>query len=449
MIVEVFPVLLGHSKSGKMKEWRIYVEHDEESVSIVTQTGYVNGKKTEHRKEVKEGKNLGKSNETTHFEQAYAEAQSTWKDKITRGGYFQGHDSLATTSEKKAMGSMIPPPPTAASSSKSTSMIGGGEQDEEEEEEEGTAEGTADVSSAVMYPMLANKWTVKKTIEEETFVQPKLDGVRCMCTLNPETGEVLMLSRTGQPYLHLTPIRTAIEMLFKTLPKETMDHLGPFWLDGELYSHDIPFQKITSIVRKKKAEDKEASLLQYHIYDVYLQQYPLTPFADRFIALQSIESHIMTTKALKTSPLRMVETKQISPSTNLLEKHNAYTEEGYEGMMIRYGKGIYRPKYRSNDLLKYKLFEDHEYPIVGFKESNGIPGTIQFICQVPQKKSKDTITFTTDMMGTFESRKEMFEDAVKAFDKKMKGKKLTVQHQGYTDAGIPRFPKGKTIRDYE
>jgi len=458
MIVEVFPVLLGNSKNGKMKEWRIYIENDSTNdiITIVTMTGYIDGKKTEHRKEIKSGKNIGKTNETSIYEQAKQEALSTWKDKIKRGGYYQGPDALSVKSnvsteveqtnvneEKEEEVESVP---------KKNSQKKKGKKKNEEEEENDDSE---NLMPALIYPMLAQKWTLKKSIEKETFIQPKLDGVRCMSRFfhYPEEANkpdsVLLLSRTGQPYYHLDKLR---EMIFKFYEhpsiKAWMEEYGPFWLDGELYRHGTAFQKITSIVRKKKISDSDSDLIQYHIYDIYVENSQELPFSDRSELLECF-SAIYKELDPGFEKIQFVKTEKIDPTCNLLEKHNVFVDEGYEGMMIRYGRGIYLPKYRSNELLKYKLFEDHEYKIVDFKESAGIPGTIQFICEYIDKKKGVSGTFTTDMKGPFEERKIMFEKALKSFDKTMKGKKLTVQHQGYTDSDVPRFPKGKAIRDYE
>ena len=423
MSLHSFPLLLGESKNGKTKEWRIYIEENKvaQTITIVTQTGYVDGKKVLHRKDIQSGKNIGKVNETTPLEQAMAEALSTWKDKIKRGGYKPEPGVMETLMEEEE------------------------ELEEQETNVGSSSSSTAVVQPSMMYPMLAQKWTDKKKIEPNTFVQPKLDGVRCMMKFIPEKKEVLCLSRTGQPYHHLNLIRQAIQDFFQHVKIQywMKKHGSSFWLDGELYRHDMPFQKITSIVRKKKKEDTEADQLQYHIYDIYFENHPDWNFQERAQHLQSFAT------LFQHPNIQWVDTKMIQPDANLLTLHNEYVEKGYEGMMIRYPNGMYRPKYRSNELLKYKMFEDDEYTIVDYKESAGIPGTIQFICSYTNSVNGETQTFTTDMKGPFEWRGQLFEDAKKHFDKKMKGKPLTVQHQGFTDSGAPRFPKGKSIRDYE
>jgi DNA ligase-1 len=50
--------------------------------------------------------------------------------------------------------------------------------------------------------------------------------------------------------------------------------------------------------------------------------------------------------------------------------------------------------------------------------------------------------------GTIESRKKLWAEW-EANPNDFIGKELTVQYQELTPKGIPRFPKGLAIRDYE
>ena len=76
-----FPILYGEATNGKCKEWTIKVE----GTTIVRTHGYSDGKKTESKKEITQGKNIGKKNETTPFQQACSEAQSLWTKQVAKG----------------------------------------------------------------------------------------------------------------------------------------------------------------------------------------------------------------------------------------------------------------------------------------------------------------------------------------------------------------------------
>ena len=103
--------------------------------------------------------------------------------------------------------------------------------------------------------------------------------------------------------------------------------------------------------------------------------------------------------------------------------------------------GIYKLKYRSKNLQKYKTFYDSEFEIVGFKEGDGTnKGLIIFECKV----NDSGLTVDVTPSFPFEVRKEMFKNG-----KTFIGKFLTVKYQNITDDGNLRFPIGLAIRDYE
>ena len=152
--VKEFPILYGEATNGKCKEWSIKVE-ETATVLIVRTHGYSDGKKIESKKEITQGKNIGKKNETTPFQQACSEAQSLWTKQVAKG------------------------------------------YKENKEIEEKT----------VLLPMLAHDFNKRgKDIKFPCFVQPKLDGVRCM--VHTENGETVFTSRTGKVFEYLIHLKT-------------------------------------------------------------------------------------------------------------------------------------------------------------------------------------------------------------------------------------------------
>jgi len=65
-----FEPLFATDKNGKTKEWTIRVDKHTNYSKIVYSYGYTDGKKTQYELEITKGKNIGKKNETTHFQQA-------------------------------------------------------------------------------------------------------------------------------------------------------------------------------------------------------------------------------------------------------------------------------------------------------------------------------------------------------------------------------------------
>ena len=102
---------------------------------------------------------------------------------------------------------------------------------------------------------------------------------------------------------------------------------------------------------------------------------------------------------------------------------------------------MYKTKYRSYDLLKYKKFDDDEFEIVDYTREADVlnkgDNVIVWICQ-----TKDGKPFNVPSKGTREERNNLFNNG-----KKYIGKTLSVQYFGLTSEGIPRFPK--SLRDGE
>jgi len=202
----IFPTLYGMSSTGKVLMWDISVSSNPFTGFgyITVKRGYLTGEKQENTEIIEEGKNIGKANETTPFEQAVSEAQSKWNKKKDKNYT----EEIPTESTVKPN----------------------------------------------LLPMLAHKFDKRKhNIKYPAMVQPKLNGVRCVATKIDE-DEIRYTSRGGkvwQFFDHLTPYLLAD---MKT---------GESW-DGEIFNPKFTFQEITALVKKKKPETKE---LQYWVYD--------------------------------------------------------------------------------------------------------------------------------------------------------------------------------------
>jgi len=92
------------------------------------------------------------------------------------------------------------------------------------------------------------------------------------------------------------------------------------------------------------------------------------------------------------------------------------------------------------DLQKHKPFVDDEFEIVGAHEGAGNDaGTIVWECVTKKKKR-----FSVKPEGDRDTRKWYWEHR-----KEYIGKKITVKYQELSDEGVPIFPVGVAIRDYE
>jgi len=380
-----FPPLFGDASTGKRKVWQVeVVERDGHGVIIVTH-GYEDGKQQRNERVISEGKNLGKKNATTPLTQAIAEAQSVWNKKKD-----SGYGAAAA----------VP------------AGVAGAEDAEAAEDTEGAMDAPL--------PMLAHDYNKRgKDIRFPCYAQRKLDGVRCVAI----AGKGLF-SRNGKPLSpHLEAIRAEV------------DHLAMgTMLDGELYSDTLTFQEIVGLVKKETLKEGDAErVAQIHlcVYDT----------------IREGETNKERKKWLETvfasntfAHLRLLPSVVCNSLGDAKFFHALYVAEGYEGLILRNVGGLYKVGFRSADLQKYKEFLDAEFPIVGFKEGDGVEkGCVIWTC-----RTEGGLQFDCRPRGSHEERREQF---YRAGD--FVGKPLSVRFQEWTDDGKPRFPVGIAIRDYE
>ena len=270
----------------------------------------------------------------------------------------------------------------------------------------------------VVLPMLANKWEDRlEYIKEPFFVQPKLDGIRMLVGLYK--GEFIMMSRTGKRV-----ISNHVEKEVQPLLKE-----GEF-LDGENYTRDIPFEELSGECRLQTIDES----IKFHIFDFFSIDRLSEPFSERVKNLERFHglNHVIP-----------VQTEIMTSKRLLNPRHDQYVADGYEGIMIRDMHGPYALANRSNYLLKYKYFQTKEYEIIGADPDKD--GGVVWLCSgIAEKWGDDDVTFSVRPKGTLTKRRQWYQER-----KEFIGKELTVQFQNLSIHGVPRFPVGVAIRDYE
>lgn len=275
--------------------------------------------------------------------------------------------------------------------------------------------------SVPLLPMLAKSFKDHKAkVEYPAFSQRKYDGVRDLCEkLNGDT--VRHLSRKGKVYDTIDHLKDDLLSIM---------NLGDI-LDGELYCHhDLTFQQTISAVKRFKENSLK---LEFHVYDI---ADPKMDFKDRYKKLQK-----MFAKLPKDSKVKLVETIEVDSEEEVYKLHDQWVREGYEGCIVRAKKGGYSFKHRSSTLLKYKEFIDEEFEITGGYTGKGtsFEGAVTFEC-----KAKNGKIFGCVPKGSMEYKRHLWEGLDDLI-----GAKLTVRYQTLSDSGIPIFPVGIAIRDYE
>ena len=202
--------------------------------------------------------------------------------------------------------------------------------------------------------MLAHKYNEDKA-DYPAFIQPKLDGVRCLFTAKGA------FSRANNMFMNVEHIEQALKPFFAKNPTAV--------LDGELYNHGLKddFEKIISLVKKRKPTDNDrleaAELVEYHIYDVATMT--IAGYATR---LNYLNSDLF--RGFATWPIMHVDTQVAHDFDDATKFHAKNLKLGYEGSIYRSWSGKYKGT-RSWDLMKFKDFHDAEATIVGYEIGKG------------------------------------------------------------------------------
>ena len=357
------PIIYKRTQTGATQQWEIVIEDD----SFYTIEGQVDGKLTTSKPTITEGKNIGRSNETSPEEQAELEAQAKWKKKI-ESGYTEDINSI-------------------------------------------------DTSKKFFSPMLAHKYLdYKDDIVFPILVSPKLDGCRMVAQ---KSG---LWTRNGKPYVSCPHIEKILKPLFEKYPN---------WiLDGEVYTHDVSFEKVVSLVKQSKPTKEDLAesekLVQYWIFDGVVDNKSLG-FKERFKTIKEEINKIIG----KNKSLIFVDTYEVNNHKEIEEKHDAFVSKGYEGLMIRITNSPYENK-RSKNLLKFKKFLDEEFEIVSVEEGLGSRSDMAGKLIMKMKNGKE---FGAGIRGGEEYYKQLLLDK-----KKLIGKTATIRYQNLSEDGVPRFP---------
>jgi ATP-dependent DNA ligase len=381
------PTLYKKNERGKYQQWRVWADGD----TVYTEYGQVAGKlRTVSR--LCTVKNAGRSNATTPAEQALAEAKSKHREQ-----------------QEKKLYSPTPPTPQSPAGA------------------EAVATNEEPVLNVI--PTLAHKYEDYPPKQFPVITQPKLDGLRCVASSKGEA--VACTSRNHKEYVFLIALKALLRTVLLALTAE----IGPCALDGELYTHALAFEKITSIGRKSKTPDPDENQLQYWLFDLITTQ-PLT-YAERW---QLLRKHIYSAELeellLSPEPLRLLPYDEARADADIHQHHDRYVQLGFEGLMVRTPSAPYQHK-RTRELLKLKNFYDEEATVVGAEEGEGVEvGCVVWVLTDAQGRR-----FKARPRGSHERRRQQYLDRDQYL-----GRQLTIRYQEKTADGIPRFPVGIDFR---
>lgn len=210
---QTFPPLFAVASTGTIKQWQVEARQNPDgTAAVVKHFGLYGGQIQENIRIVKKGKNIGRANETTAFEQAVSEAQSAWNKK------------------------------------------------KDEKYIEQLPQAGGDTAPEIFLPMLAHPFQKRgHNITWPAFAQPKFNGVRVLARRVGD--DIIYTSRKGKVF---TTLRHLDAYMIQILADGEI-------LDGEAYVHDWTFQQIIRAVKKLRPESAQ---LQFWAYDFAKTEMP-------------------------------------------------------------------------------------------------------------------------------------------------------------------------------
>lgn len=342
------------------------IEVETNGAILIQRSWLIDWKLVTNQKECS-AKNIGRSNETNWPEQAILESNAFIKDKLSQW-YFETMEEA--------------------------------------------------LNEIVILPMLAKEYKKEKHKIDwnNTFAQPKLDGMRCLAI--KQWNNLTLLSRQGK-------IIDTVPHIYQSLIKIEWD----FILDWELYSHWQDFQTNMSLIKKYIAWESEQ--IKYHVYDIVDTN---SSFNDRWME-KDVESFFWWY-------ISWVETHRISNESELISIHSIFIQEWFEWTIIRWWNDWYEIDKRSSNLLKYKDFIDRAWVIIDVVPSDARPEQWVLVCKYLESEAWDeenNVSMDLDFKANLKFSHSQREEILRNKEEYI-WKVVELRYFEYTQIWKPRFP---------
>ena len=261
------------------------------------------------------------------------------------------------------------------------------------------------------------------------YIQPKYDGHRAVAVRN-ELGEYILRTSEGIEY----------DLPHITVNLRNLGKVFPYSFDGEIYTHGLPLEKISSLLKGGSPEQQR--VLDYYIFDLYTPDLTRTFEYRYFRVCEKAAGTLNFFHAIHFAPT------VYGTTLEMLEYWlDFYMSEQYEGIVIkhpdlRYTLGKNGAAHRSVHQLKLKPKQMDCYPIVDVFQaySDGKPMGIigGFIVGNPEE---ETFRISAGRF-TNQERKELWETR-----ENLTGKYLTFLFHARTQKNDFREAFGLRISD--
>lgn len=388
--------LYAYSSKNKIKMWKAFLQpiQNFSHINIIIAWGYKDQAFQQKIKTITKGKNIGKSNETSIQEQAELELKYLYTKQFDSGYKLNIEDYVQP------------------------------------------------ISCMLAHKYKDRKHTISWPQENETrldsllYVSPKLNGIRLNIFIDENGNIEKYQSRSGKLFKNLHHIGNE-------LASSTLKNIV---LDGELYTHNIPFEVIASLINSDEYTEIEFESTLYKTEDIKFYLYDIISLENRDLKFyeryQYILNHIPS-----TSNINILENYIIHNEDQLKQKFNIFMEQGYEGLMLRTPNGVYECGKRSNHLLKYKIMEQDEFLIHSIYIAENDPLKVQIIC-VNKFVTDETSPHRYFNISSLKGNKNTnYDKYFKNKDKLENKAHLTVDYQALSEYNVPLFAVGVDLRE--
>jgi len=256
------------------------------------------------------------------------------------------------------------------------------------------------------------------------IIQPKLDGIRCRAVADRCKWTL---------YSSEMNIITSVPHIQRALRLSELCPVNGLELDGELYVHGWPIERVNSVVSRTKELHPEFTKIQFHVFDMVSGEQQIK----RMLTLDSLS-------CLFPPELVRVPFKLAEDLDSVMDLFNLYITQGYEGIIVRHLLAPYERK-RSRFVMKFKPKKDDYYKIVGVNQmvdKNGVlrPAVGSLTCMGDDGEEFSVGSGMTDefRFGNWDSRFNLI------------GRYAHVKYQHITTArSVPRFPIFIEIVDHD
>ena len=260
---------------------------------------------------------------------------------------------------------------------------------------------------------LAQKFDMNRIKSKEVYIEPKLDGIRCLAIVR--SGEATLYTRAGK----------VITNFDDTIGKE-LSLFEDGCYDGEIMSTD--FTELMRQVYRK--EDKDISEVYFALFD-YIPLDEWDSKQAKMPASQRYKTLAYCVASKVSNHLTLVERKLINSDYETIKAmHDMYVAQEYEGAMIKDTDAPYCFG-RDWSVMKFKDFFDADVKIINMLEGTG-------------KHAGKLGSFVVDYKGTEVRVGSGLTDAIREqlwIDPESHiGRLIEVRYQEETPDGSLRFP---------